>query len=177
ILREHPAAAGLHRGFRIADEAERAALLAAALDVSSHKAQTLLRAISTAKRTDAPANPEIAAAMTAYRHALQVRDAVDFDDLIRLAIAALTADPGLAAHYRARFRHVCVDEFQDVDAQQLRLLALTAANLCVIGDPDQAIYGFRGADAACFARLRADHPDTRGVRLDRNYRSAGTNVD
>ena len=179
ILREHPAAAGLHRGFRIADDAERAALLAAALDVSPHKAETLLRAISTAKRTDAPASPEIAAAMTAYRHALQVRDAVDFDDLIGLAIATLTADPALATHYRARFRHVCVDEFQDVDAQQLRLLALVAppgANLCVIGDPDQAIYGFRGADASCFARLGADHPDTKVVRLDHNYRSTGTIV-
>jgi DNA helicase-2/ATP-dependent DNA helicase PcrA len=178
ILREHPAAAGLHRGFHIADEAERTAILAAALAVSPHKAETLLRAISTAKRTGV-AEGEIAAALAAYARAMQVRDAVDFDDLIGLPLAALVADPALAAHYRDRFRHVCVDEFQDVDAQQLRLLALIArpgANICVIGDPDQAIYGFRGADASCFERFRADHPDAKSVRLDRNYRSTGTIV-
>ncbi len=179
ILREHPAAAGLRRGFHIADDAERAALLAAALAVSPHKAETLLRAISTAKRTGVVESDAIAAAMAAYARAMQARNAVDFDDLIGLAIAALAADPALAAHYRGRFRHVCVDEFQDVDAQQLRLLALIAppgANICVIGDPDQAIYGFRGADAACFERFRAEHPDAKAVRLDRNYRSTGTIV-
>ena len=179
ILREHPAAAGLHRGFHIADDAERAALLAAAFAVSPHKAETLLRAMSTAKRTGVAADDAIAAALAAYTRAMQVRNAVDFDDLIDLALAALAADPALAAHYRERFRHVCVDEFQDVDAQQLRLLALIAppgADICVIGDPDQAIYRFRGADAACFERFRADHPDAKAVRLDRNYRSTGTIV-
>jgi len=179
ILREHPAAAGLHRGFHIADEPERIGLLATALDVAPHKAETLLRAISKARRSGAPASREIADAMAAYDQAMRLRDAVDFDDLIRLAIEALTADAALLAHYRERWRHVSVDEFQDVDEQQLRLLALLAppgANICVIGDPDQAIYGFRGADASCFARFAADHPTARTVRLDRNYRSTGTIV-
>jgi uncharacterized protein (TIGR00375 family) len=177
ILREHPAAAGLHRGFHIADEPERVGLLAAALDVSPAKAEALLRAISKAKRTGAPPDGEIADAMAAYREAMQLRDAVDFDDLIALTIEALTADAGLLAHYRARWRHISVDEFQDVDEQQLRLLALLApSDICVIGDPDQAIYGFRGADASCFARFAADHPDARTVRLGRNYRSTGTIV-
>ena len=179
LLREHPAAAGLHRGFHIADERERAGLLATALDVSPHKAETLLRAISKTKRCGGPASAEIADAMAAYCQAMQLRDAVDFDDLIGLAIDALAADAALLAHYRARWRHVSVDEFQDVDEQQLRLLALLAppgANICVIGDPDQAIYGFRGADASCFARFGTEHPTARSVRLDRNYRSTGTIV-
>jgi uncharacterized protein (TIGR00375 family) len=176
VLREHPAAAGLHRGFHIAGERERIGLLAARLDVSPAKAETLLRAISKARRGGAPAS-EIADAIAAYREAMQLRDAVDFDDLIALTIAALSADTDLLAQYRARWRHVSVDEFQDVDEQQLRLLALLAPpDICVIGDPDQAIYGFRGADASCFARFAADHPDARTVRLGRNYRSTGTIV-
>ena len=179
ILRDHPGAAGLDRRFHIADTPERAALLAAALDVSPHKAETLLRAISRAKRGGTQASAEVAAAMTAYRQAMQLRGAVDFDDLITLAIEALAGDPGLAAQYRQRWPHVSVDEFQDLDDQQLRLLALIAppgADICVIGDPDQAIYGFRGADASCFARFRADHADAKTVRLGRNYRSTGTIV-
>jgi ATP-dependent DNA helicase UvrD/PcrA len=177
ILREHPAAAGLHRGFHIADEPERIGLLAARLDVTRAKAETLLRAVSKARRSGAPASGEIADAMAAYREAMQLRDAVDFDDLVALAIEALSADAGLLAQYRARWRHVSVDEFQDVDEQQLRLLALLApSDICVIGDPDQAIYGFRGADASCFARFAAERPNARTVRLGRNYRSTGTIV-
>src|SRR5262249_2253180 len=84
ILREQPAAAGLHRGFRIADERERVDLLATALAVSPQKAETLLRAISKAKRAGASASDEIADAMAAYGRAMARRDAVDFDDLIGL---------------------------------------------------------------------------------------------
>jgi DNA helicase-2/ATP-dependent DNA helicase PcrA len=179
ILRAHPGAAGLHRGFRVAGEDERVALLAAAVGAAPRKAASLLRAISKAKRSGAPQTAETAAAMEAYAQALAAHHAVDFDDLVGLAGAALAADPGLAAHYRERFRFVSVDEFQDVDEAQYRLLRLIAppgSHLCVIGDPDQAIYGFRGADASCFERFRTDDPDARLVRLARNYRSSGTIV-
>jgi DNA helicase-2/ATP-dependent DNA helicase PcrA len=91
----------------------------------------------------------------------------------------LTTDPSLAARYRGRWRWISVDEFQDVDAQQyrlLRLLALPEGNLCAIGDPNQAIYGFRGADASCFDQFRCDYPAAKIVRLTRNYRSTGTIV-
>ena len=80
---------------------------------------------------------------------------------------------------RSRFQWISVDEFQDVDEQQYRLLTLLApsdGNLCVIGDPNQAIYGFRGADASCFDRFRHDYPAASTVRLTRNYRSTGTIV-
>jgi ATP-dependent DNA helicase UvrD/PcrA len=179
ILREHPGAAGLHRGFHIAGETERLALLAETLGVPERKAARLLRAISMAKRAPTAPGAEIAAAMAAYRSALAMRDAVDFDDLVGLAVEALARDPGLAARYRDRFRFVSIDEFQDVDDQQYRLMSLLAppgANLCVIGDPNQAIYGFRGADAACFTRFAADYPGAAAVRLRRNYRSTGTIV-
>jgi uncharacterized protein (TIGR00375 family) len=179
ILREQGAAAGLHRDFRIANEPERVALLAETLDVSARKAETLLRAVSRARRAGKAPSDEVAAALAAYARALAVKNWIDFDDLILLAVQALESDPGIAARYRDRFRHVSVDEFQDLDESQYRLLQLLAprgANVCVIGDPDQAIYGFRGADASCFDRFRADHPDAKMVRLAKNYRSTGTIV-
>jgi superfamily I DNA/RNA helicase len=104
---------------------------------------------------------------------------IDFDDLVALAVRVLVSDPHIAELYRGRWRWISVDEFQDVDEQQYRLLTLVAppdGNLCAIGDPNQAIYGFRGADASCFDRFRQDYPAVRTVRLARNYRSTGTIV-
>lgn len=250
ILREQAEAASLPRGFRIASELERVALLREVMPISERKAQTLLRAISKAKRapgastpgthTDAAieaaasshassdgapsdvavtddagsnvtaasdavssdaasssaagmpptfgtladagahtADTTIADASAAYHRALAARGWLDFDDLVCLPVRLLTGRPDLAAHYRDRFRWLSVDEFQDVDDQQYRLLTLLApadGNLCVIGDPNQAIYGFRGADASCFARFARDFPTAVTVALSRNYRSSGTIV-
>ncbi len=179
ILRDNPGAAGLNPGFRVVGEAERKALLTEALVVPERKAERLLRAISKAQRSAAAAPADIAAATRAYRHALTTKNAVDFDDLVALPVTALGADAALAARWRARFRFISIDEFQDVDEQQYRLMQLLAppgSDVCVIGDPNQAIYGFRGADAACFTRFAADHPGAAVVRLRRNYRSSGTIV-
>jgi DNA helicase II / ATP-dependent DNA helicase PcrA len=179
ILRDDPDAAGLTPEFRLAGEAERKALLAEALAVPERKAERLRRAISKAKRSGSAPSPEVAAAMGAYRNVLARHDAVDFDDLVALPVATLTVNPALAARWRERFRFVSIDEFQDVDEQQYRLMQLLAppeSNLCVIGDPNQAIYGFRGADAACFTRFAADYPGAAVIKLRRNYRSSGTIV-
>ncbi|MDT0441842.1 UvrD-helicase domain-containing protein [Streptomyces johnsoniae] len=103
------------------------------------------------------------------------RDLVDFDDLIDLPLALLEADPELAAAYRDRYRWISVDEYQDVDERQYRLLrqlATPEGNLTAIGDPDQAIYRFRGADVGFFLRFREDFPGARTVQLTRNYRSS-----
>ncbi len=102
-------------------------------------------------------------------------DLVDFDDLIDLPLALLEADPELAAAYRDRYRWISVDEYQDVDERQYRLLrqlATPEGNLTAIGDPDQAIYRFRGADVGFFLRFREDFPGARTVQLTRNYRSS-----
>ena len=107
---------------------------------------------------------------------MALRDWIDFDDVIALALRAL--ENGLAADYAARFRWISVDEFQDVDEPQYRLLTMLApprANLCVIGDANQAIYGFRGADSSCFERFKRDY-EPAVVTLRRNYRSTGTIV-
>jgi DNA helicase II / ATP-dependent DNA helicase PcrA len=180
LLREHANAAGLERAFRVAGEAERAAALAAKLGLPVPRAENLIRAISKAERAERALSGEVAEARTAYRQLLAVNNWIDFDDLVGLPVRLLADNPDVAARYRDRFRFVSVDEFQDVDARQYRLATLLApppaGNLCVIGDPDQAIYGFRGADAACFERFRGDYLDAAVVTLKRNYRSSGTIV-
>ena len=179
ILREHWSAAGLGPAFRVAGETERIALLAETLGLSAHKAERLLRAISREKRTQSWAGAEATEARAAYARAMAWCNWIDFDDLVALAVRVLVSDPHIAEFYRRRWRWISVDEFQDVDEQQYRLLTLLAppdGNLCAIGDPNQAIYGFRGADASCFDRFRQDYPAVRTVRLARNYRSTGTIV-
>ncbi|WP_222428826.1 UvrD-helicase domain-containing protein [Denitratisoma sp. DHT3] len=180
FLHAESAAAGLPADFRIADESERAAALAADLEITHAKAMRLLKTVSLLKRTGLPpTDEEAAAALAACRRLGQAGKWVDFDDLVGLPVDILESDPAIAARWRQRFRHICVDEFQDVDARQYRLLQLlapAAASICAIGDPNQAIYGFRGADAACFARFGKDFPGTRTLRLGRNYRSTGNIV-
>jgi ATP-dependent DNA helicase UvrD/PcrA len=180
ILRESGARAGLKPDFRIADEAERRAALATALSITESKAARLLKAVSLLKRTGRePDDADTAMAIATCRQVGMEQNWVDFDDLVALPAALLEADAQTAALWRGRFSHLCVDEFQDVDEQQYRLLRhLTPAdgNVCVVGDPNQAIYGFRGADAACFTRFSQDFPSARIIRLGRNYRSTGTIV-
>jgi len=111
--------------------------------------------------------------------ALAARDLVDFDALIELPAALLTAEPDLAAMLRERWQRISVDEYQDMDAAQGRLLRLLAGDgggLTVIGDPDQAIYGFRGADVNFFLGFAHDYPAATTLQLTRNYRSSAAIV-
>ena len=175
ILREHWNAAGLQRGFRIASEAERIQLLRDALQVSERKARGRLSAISHAKRTGMPPTDGAPGeAFEAYECAMEALNLCDFDDLVIRAADALESAPGLQADYRRRHAWVCIDEYQDVDEQQVRLvrqLVPPDGNVCVIGDPDQSIYGFRGADVRFFSEFQRDFPGAKVVRLSRNYRS------
>lgn len=180
LLRAEGETLGLRPGFRVVDERERAAALAVDQGISESRATRLLKTISTFKRTAAqPADAEVAAALAACRRIGKERNWVDFDDLVCLPVEILQANAEIAARWRNRFRHVCVDEFQDVDERQytlLRLLAAPDGNVCVIGDPNQAIYGFRGANSACFTQFAQDFSSARMVRLGRNYRCSGTIV-
>ena len=175
VLQEHWNAAGLQRGFRVASDAERQDLLRDRLGVSTSGARRLLSAVSVAKRTgQPPADVKQAAACDTYAHAMEARNLVDFDDLILRAVQVLESDDGIREAYRARYPWVSIDEYQDVDEQQVRLVKLLVArdgNVCAIGDPDQAIYRFRGADVRLFHRFAEDFPGARVTRLTRNYRS------
>src|SRR5512133_2234232 len=182
ILREQHEAAGLGPGFRVADEAERLELLTELLGCPEREARRLLPELVRRKRAraarwpDLDAEPsEVAGPLARYEAAMRKLDLVDLDDLLALPVTLLAGDPALAARYRARFGFVAVDEYQDVNELQYRLLRLLTTpdvNLCVIGDPDQAIYGFRGADVGFFLRFAEDFPSARTVRLTRNYRSS-----
>jgi ATP-dependent DNA helicase UvrD/PcrA len=182
ILREQHAAVGLGPGFRVADEAERLELLTELLGCPEREARRLLPELVRRKRARAVRWPdldaeasEVAGPLARFEAAMRKLDLVDLDDLLALPVMLLATDEGLAGRYRERFGFVAVDEYQDVDELQYRLLRLLTgpdANLCVIGDPDQAIYGFRGADVGFFLRFTEDFPAARTVRLTRNYRSS-----
>jgi uncharacterized protein (TIGR00375 family) len=182
ILREQHAALGLGPGFRVADEAERLELLTELLGCPEREARRLLPELVRRKRARAARWPgldaeasEVAGPLARYEAAMRKLDLVDLDDLLALPVMLLAGDEGLAGRYRERFGFVAVDEYQDVDELQYRLLRLLTtpeANLCAIGDPDQAIYGFRGADVGFFLRFTQDFPTARTVRLTRNYRSS-----
>ena len=146
ILRDNAAAAGLPKDFRIADDTER----------------------ETARK-------EAGDDAAAYVKLLRGQDLVDLDELITLPLQLLRKDPDLVDRYQGRWRWIFVDEYQDVDETQyelLRLLCPPEGNLCAIGDPDQSIYSFRGADVGYFMRFAEDFTDARLVRLTRNYRSS-----
>jgi superfamily I DNA/RNA helicase len=140
------------------------------------------RAISLVKRSAIrPAEADVDLESTdfptvfaAYEDALQVANAFDFDDLVALATRALLADRALHDRVSARVRHLLVDEFQDTDSAQFGLIeALNPGDLCVVADPQQSIYGFRGASPDVVGWFVRRWPHTTVVRLDRNYRSSG----
>jgi DNA helicase II / ATP-dependent DNA helicase PcrA len=134
----------------------------------------------TPEHADSCLSDKDAPAINVYQRELTSRGWVDFDDLIALPLRLLAANPDLVDHYRSRYRWISVDEYQDIDAAQyqlIRLMVPEGGNLCVIGDPDQAIYGFRGAEVGYFQRFCEDFPTARTVVLARNYRSTQTIVD
>ncbi|MFL5794565.1 MAG: UvrD-helicase domain-containing protein [Actinomycetota bacterium] len=186
ILREQHEAVGLGPGFRVADDTERLELLSELLGCPEREARRLLPELVGRKRARAARWPEldaepseVAGPLARYEAAMRKLDLVDLDDLLALPVTLLAGDPALAARYQERFGFVAVDEYQDVDELQYRLLRLLTtpeADLCVIGDPDQAIYGFRGADVGFFLRFAEDFPAATTVRLTRNYRSSSAIV-
>ncbi len=170
ILREHHERAGLAAGFRVADDAARLEV-AAGLMGSQREGRRLL-----AEASEPAAG---SAARELLVKALAARDLVDLDGLIELPAALLAAEPAVAGSLRERWPRISVDEYQDIDATQYRLLRLLAGEgrgLTVIGDPDQAIYGFRGTDVSLFLRFGDDYPGAATQELTRNYRSSGAIV-
>src|SRR6476660_957476 len=126
-----------------------------------------------------PPPPEAGPAIAAYDALLAARHASDFDDLVVGATNRLASDPRLRLSWQSRFTHVCVDEFQDVDAAQLRLVRLLAApenNLFVVGDDDQTIYAWRLADVRRILEFTSAYPDAHRVLLATNYRCPPTVV-
>jgi len=122
----------------------------------------------------------VAEAYETYQSRLRRANALDFDDLIMTTVTLLQLFPDVAEHYRRRFRHVLVDEYQDTNhAQYVLVRELVGAGehrseLCVVGDADQSIYAFRGATIRNILQFEADYPDATVVLLEQNYRSTQT---
>jgi uncharacterized protein (TIGR00375 family) len=195
LLREHGSRLGLSPQFAILGEDDRRTLLKQtypdlkqteldqALALISQAKNLLLTPDSLASNTqslDFPDFPHFPSVFHAYEAALRAGQTVDFDDLLLLPVQLLEAHGEALTAIQQRYRWISVDEYQDVNLAQYRLLRLLAgngANLCVIGDPDQAIYGFRGADRRYFLAFQQDYPHAQALALSQNYRSTQVILD
>jgi DNA helicase-2/ATP-dependent DNA helicase PcrA len=188
LLRVHGAAIGVASNFVIYDTADQRAVVARALgDLNLDERRYPPRAVLAHihKHKQEGRGPDEAAAHSyiddvalrifrAYDARLRAANAVDFEDLI-LLMARLLATDGEGDKIRRRFDHVLVDEFQDTNATQYRLLSELAKahrNLCVVGDDDQSIYSWRGADVRNIRGFRREYPDATVIKLEQNYRSS-----
>ena len=122
----------------------------------------------------------VARVYTLYQGALRLNNALDFDDLLLFAVEILTENPEVCQYYQNKFEYILVDEYQDTNRCQyelVRLLTGTKQNICVVGDDDQSIYAFRGADIRNILDFEKDYSDTRVLRLEQNYRSTQNILD
>jgi len=190
ILRQHIDRIGYKKNFVIYDESEQLGAIKKILSqisvkgekVDPHAVLSLLsRYRNGGARSAAFANENVAAlaehVRSRYESALRACNAVDFDDLILLTLRLFKEHPDALAACRAKYRYVMVDEYQDTNAAQFQLVhALTSEhrNLCVVGDDDQSIYGWRGAEIANLLDFEKHFPEVKIIKLEQNYRSTST---
>ena len=196
ILRRDGAAIGLTRSFTIYDRADQVALVKSVLkrlDLDEKRfspngmlawigqRKDELADVATAKRQAATYYDETAARVyEGYQRQLAEDDAVDFDDLLMRVVFLFEQHPDVLAKYQTRWQQIMVDEYQDTNRAQYlicRHLAAKHKNLAVVGDDDQSIYSWRGADLRNILDFEADYPDARVVKLEQNYRSTQTILD
>ncbi|MEY2418252.1 MAG: ATP-dependent helicase UvrD/PcrA [Actinomycetota bacterium] len=197
MLRRDAHRLGYRSGFTIYDDADALRLMGYVLrdqgvDTKRHTPRSVLNAVSAAKNElidfdtytrNAESPPErklIAPAYTEYQRRLTAANAMDFDDLLMVAVSLLQADPQALAEWQDRFQHILVDEYQDTNRAQNELVLLLGArhhSVCVVGDSDQSIYAFRGADIRNILDFENAFPDTTVIVLDQNYRSTQNILD
>jgi DNA helicase-2/ATP-dependent DNA helicase PcrA len=193
ILRRHHELVGLKSGFTILDTDDQIRLLkqllaAENIDEKRWPARLLASTIDGWKNRglspkDVPpgegavfANGKGGMLYAAYQARLKALNAVDFGDLLLEGIRLFRENPDVLAEYHRRFKYLLVDEYQDTNVAQylwLRLLAQGSKNVCCVGDDDQSIYGWRGAEVDNILRFESDFPGAKVIRLERNYRSTG----
>lgn len=195
ILRSEHAALGMRSTFTIYDAQDSQRLMKLVcreenIDVRAHPPKSLSRRVSDLKndlvspeRAEADANDQdsqvLAHAYAAYQRRLTQANAMDFDDLIMSTVHVLRTHPDIADHYRRRFRHILVDEYQDTNPAQYELVRVLTGTvddavhgeLTVVGDADQSIYAFRGATIRNIEDFEKDFPEARTILLEQNYRS------
>src|SRR5882757_608540 len=181
---------GLTKTFAIYDEQDQQAVVKAALkrlaiDDKSLKARVALGRISWAKNhmidpqeyflaSTNPMEEKIAHIFEIYRKELFKANALDFDDLLLETVRLLKSSSEVRERYNRRYQYVMIDEYQDTNRPQYELMKLLAGdhhNICVVGDEDQSIYSWRGADIRNILEFEKDFPEVRTIRLEQNYRS------
>ena len=181
---------GLTRSFAIYDETDQEAVVKAAikrlaLDDKQLKPRVALGRISWAKNhmidpqeyflaSTNPMEEKIAHIFEIYRKELFKANALDFDDLLLETVRLLKVAPEVRERYNRRYKYLLIDEYQDTNRPQyelMKLLAGPAHNVCVVGDEDQSIYSWRGADIRNILEFEKDFPEVRTIRLEQNYRS------
>lgn len=178
--------------FTIIDDEDKRFLIAQIIATTDHQLKTdvVLDAISLAKQhliyPNDPLNnlvpsdlaDHISIIYDQYQKLLQKDHLLDFDDLIFNAVRLLEADHAFQQSVRDRYQYLFVDEFQDINEGQYRIItALAPREICIIGDPDQSIYGFRGASLHFFEQFQKEYPKTKCIYLSKNYRSTKTILD
>lgn len=129
---------------------------------------------------NSPLELATAALYPRYQELLKGFNAIDFDDIIMLAVKLLQSNTAILNHWQERFRYIMVDEYQDTNASQYLMISLLAqrhGNICVVGDDDQSIYGWRGAEIQNILNFSKDYPGCTTIKLEQNYRSTGTILD
>lgn len=185
VLRADIDKLGYRENFSIYDETDRTALIKEcgrelkfspdALDI--YKISQIFSNIKTGRKNWQTENDMYRQLYDCYQEGLKLYNAVDFDDLIVLPIKLFRENPDVLARYKERFKYIMVDEFQDTSHQQYELMHLLAdENVAVVGDDDQSIYSWRGADYQNIINFEKDFKVTE-IRLEQNYRSTGTILD
>ncbi|NQP18251.1 DNA helicase PcrA [Streptococcus suis] len=193
ILRRDADHIGYNRNFTIVDPGEQRTLMkrilkALNLDPKKWSERTILATISNAKNDlidDVAYEVQagdlytqiVAKCYKAYQKELRQSEAVDFDDLIMLTLRLFDQNPDVLTYYQQKFQYIHVDEYQDTNHAQYQLVKLLASrfkNICVVGDADQSIYGWRGADMQNILDFEKDYPESKVVLLEENYRSTKT---
>ena len=197
ILRRHIDRLGYDNNFTIYDSDDQKTLMKDVckllqIDTKTYRERTILSAISSAK--DEMITPEeyelnaygdfskkkIAEAYKEYERQLKENNALDFDDLLVKTVQLFQTQPEILEYYQDRFRYIMVDEYQDTNTVQFKLISLLAAkykNLCVVGDDDQSIYKFRGANIQNILSFEKEFEHTKVIKLEQNYRSTSTILD
>ena len=198
ILRRNIEKLGYNQAFNIAGTSEQKTLIKRILsdqnlDPKKNDPRAILGAISNAKNDmETPAeyaekhndgnlfHQVVAGVYEEYQKRLKQNDSVDFDDLIMLTIELFEKFPDVLSYYQNKFHYIHVDEYQDTNEAQYRLVQLLAdkyQNICVVGDADQSIYGWRGANMSNILNFEKDYPTAHTVMLEQNYRSTKTILD
>src|SRR5918993_1789509 len=196
ILRVHAEKLGYKREFTIYDGADQVRLVKRCIvelgkDPKRFNPRSFQAQISAAKNvlmtpddylrsTEGYIAENVAEVYDLYQKRLYENNAMDFDDLIMQTVALLEIFPEVRERYQRRFKYIHVDEYQDTNHAQYRLVNVLAAahrNLCVVGDDDQSVYSFRGADIRNILDFERDYPEAKVVKLEQNYRSTQTILD